>query len=81
MVRRNKNIFTELKGKKIVLNKSFLNSKDIKEFEYESKSKVFYSIPPLNDKEFTNNEVNNFLVKLGFTRQIESKPKRFKWFK
>ena len=81
LIRRNKNAFTELRGKNVVLNKSLLNSKDIKEFEYESKSKVFFNMPPLNDKVFTNDIVNEFLSKLGLIRQQSVKPKRFKWFK
>jgi len=52
----NKNIFEKLEGKKIVLNKSLLGSKDITDFEYESHSKIFYNIPPLNDRDM-NEEV------------------------
>ena len=82
IMRKNKNTFTELKGKKIVLNKSLISDKDVKEFEYESKSKVFFNMSPLNDKSFDNHVVEDFLIKLGFDRlQTDVKPKRFKWFK
>ena len=36
LMRTNKNIFNELNGKKIILNKSLLNNKDIEDFEYEA---------------------------------------------
>ena len=82
IMRKNKNTFTELKGKTIVLNKSLISDKDVKEFEYEAKSKVFFNMPPLNDKTFDNHVVEDFLIKLGFDRlQTDVKPKRFKWFK
>lgn len=66
MVLNNK-IFKELKGKKIILNKSLLSSKDILEFEYESKSKIFYCLPPLDDRERSIQSINRFLSSLGFS--------------
>ena len=65
MVLNNK-IFKELKGKKIILNKSLLSSKDILEFEYESRSKIFYNLPPLDDRERSIQSINRFLSSLGF---------------
>lgn len=56
MIMINRNIFQKLCNKKIVLNKSMLNDKDIRDFERESSSEVFYSIPPLNDR-LNNSEV------------------------
>ncbi|NLD20710.1 MAG: hypothetical protein GX663_10825, partial [Clostridiales bacterium] len=50
MIRKDRNIFDKLTGKKIILNKSLLDNNDIMDFEYESKSKVYYNIPPLDDK-------------------------------
>ena len=52
----NKNIFEKLYGKKVILNKSLLESKDVTDFEYESHSKIFHNIPPLNDRD-SNEEV------------------------
>ena len=40
----NPNIFKELEGKKIVLNKSLLDDSDVADFEVESKLKVFYNM-------------------------------------
>lgn len=65
LMRTNKNIFNELgEEAKIILNKSLLNGKEIGEFEFESKTHVFYNIPPLNDRR-KNEDVVNLLSKLG----------------
>lgn len=69
MIRRNRNIFTKLKGKKIVLNKSLLTSKDVLDFEYESKSQIFYNLPPLDDKKEELPELDNLLTKLNISRR------------
>lgn len=68
LMRKNKNIFEQMKNKKIVLNKSFLDSKDIMDFEVEANTKVYFSVPPLNDRA-PSKILDNFLVKLGFLRQ------------
>ena len=65
----NPKVFKELENKKVVLIKSLLSSKDVNEFEYESNLKIFYNMPPLNDREKKINEINKMLVGLGFTRQ------------
>ena len=50
LMRTNKNIFNELNGKKIVLNKSLLNDKDVKDFEGEANTKILYNVPPLDER-------------------------------
>lgn len=50
LMRTNKNIFNELNGKKIVLNKSLLNDKDVNDFESEANTKVLYNVPPLDER-------------------------------
>lgn len=50
MVMLDRMVFEKLRGKKIILNKSLLEKKDIASFELESGSKVYYSIPPLDEK-------------------------------
>jgi len=65
----NNKILGELKGKKILLNKSVLSSKDVLDFEYESRLKVFYNIQPLDDREQEIMALNSFLDKLGFIKQ------------
>ena len=65
----NSKILDVLKNKKVILNKSVLSSKDVLDFEYESRLKVFYNIPPLNDRDVDVIALNKFLVKLGFQKQ------------
>ncbi len=69
MIRRNRNIFDFLRGKRIVLNMSLLDNKDVMDFEYESKSQVFYNIPPLDDKKDKHRVLDDILAKMGFARQ------------
>jgi hypothetical protein len=69
MMLLNSRILETLRNKKIILNKSLLNSKDVLDFEYESKLKVFYNIPPLNERDKNIVVLNQFLVKLGFSKQ------------
>ena len=58
-----------LKDKKIVLNKSLLSSSDVANFEYEAKIKVFHNLVPLNERNKKIPELNQLLVKLGFSKQ------------
>lgn len=61
--------FKDLAQKNLVLNKSLLNNKDVADFEYESRLKVMFNMPPLNDRDKNIPEVNELLRKLGFDRQ------------
>ena len=65
----NPKIFKQLEDKKVVLTKSLLSQKDVSDFEYESGVTVFYNLPPLNDRDAKNNDVNELLNKMGFARQ------------
>lgn len=69
MIRKNRNVFDNLNGKKIILNKSLLDNKDVMDFEYESKSQIFYNIPPLDDKKEKHHALDDMLSKMGFLRQ------------
>jgi len=68
LIKRNRKVFEELKGKKIVINRSMLTSKDVLDLEYEGKFKTFFNIPPLNEREFDHKVLSIFLSKLGFVR-------------
>ncbi len=72
MIRTDRMILEKMRNYKIVLNKSLLSEKDIKDFEYESRCKVFDAIPPLDDKKEKNPVLNDLLYKLGFDKQIPS---------
>ena len=65
MLTVNPTILPRMKGKKIVLNKSLLNDRDVTEFQSESCIKVYYNMPPLNERERNNQYVSEFLSSLG----------------
>ena len=79
MVRKDRNILEKIKGRKVVLNKSLLNSKDLSEFEYEAGIKVFYNMPPLNERK-QNNEVVELLRWLGLVSEKPAEKKESKVF-
>lgn len=60
----NKDIFDKMSGKKLVLNKSLLSPKDVNDFEYESRSKIAFNIPPLNDRADNKEILTEFINKL-----------------
>lgn len=62
-------IFKELDGKKVVLNKSLLSSKDVLELQYEAKTNFFFNMPPLNERDDDIMIMDTFLAKLGFLKQ------------
>ena len=78
MIRIDRLILEKMKNYQLVLNKSMLDDKDIEEFEYESRCKIFESLPYLNEKAEENMEVKKLLYKMGFDRLIpegiEKKP-------
>lgn len=65
----NPHILSTLAGKKVILNQSLLSSKDVLDFEYESRISIFYNMPALNEREKDVQVVDAFLLKLGFERQ------------
>ena len=70
MIKLNKLMFIDrtgsslkaLKNKKVILNQSLINSKDVLDFEYESGLKIFYNMPPLDEREKSIHALNKFLV-------------------
>lgn len=64
MVMLDRKVFDKHMGKKIVLNKSLLEKKDISSFELESGSDIFYNIPPLDDKKDNSEYLMPLLEKL-----------------
>lgn len=64
---RDRTIFTRLKDKKVVINKAVLSNDDIKEFSSEAGIKIFYVLPPINDRERAK-EINDLLIQLGMIR-------------
>ena len=68
LIRKDNMIFDKLKGKKIVLNRSVLTTKDVDDFESESSSKIFFNIPNLDDKKDYHKVLEDFLVEMEFRR-------------
>ncbi len=64
----NPRLLAEIKDKKVLLNQSLLTNKDVSEFESESRLKIFYNMPPLDERKDNIEELNQFLNKLGFTK-------------
>ena len=67
LIRRNRAIFEGLAEKKVVLNQSLLLNNDIFDFETESGIKIFYNLPPLDERK-RNPVMLEFLTKLGLLR-------------
>lgn len=76
LIRKDRRAFEKLKDKKIILNRSVLNDQDVRDFEYESRSKVYFNIPYLDDKLERHHILDEFLVKLGFVRIEEGKEEK-----
>ena len=68
LIRKDRKAFEKLKDKKVLLNRSVLNEQDIKDFEYESRSKVYFNVPYLDDKLDRHHILDEFLIKMGFVR-------------
>lgn len=73
LMRKDRQALEKIKDKKIVLNKSLLTVSDVKEFEYEAKLKMFYNIPPLDERKDHQMVLDSFLEKLDIFRDSSSK--------
>jgi len=69
LIKRNKVVFDEIRGQKIVLNKSNIKDEDIKDFEVELGTKVFKCVKNFNDRSERVLTVDELLVALGFSKQ------------
>ena len=72
----NPKIINDIKGKKVVLNKSLLSESEIADFEVETRIKVYYNIPPLNDKKDNSDILSPLLEKLGYIKKSEETEKK-----
>lgn len=77
LIRSDRKVFDKLRNKKIVLNRSVLNSNDVSDFEYESGSKIFFNIPCLDEKLDNNKKIIEFLIALGFSRLNDESNKKW----
>lgn len=81
MIRTDREIFNRLAGKRIVLNKSLLNEKDVEDFEYEANSKVFFNLPNLDDKKDKHHLLEDFASALGVIEDNSDKGDKLFGFK
>ena len=65
LVHKKRDIFDTLKNENVVLNKCCLNREDVATFEYETKLRLFYVLPPIDDRKLDNPELRKFINKLG----------------
>ena len=80
LIRNDREAFEKLKDKRIILNKSILNAKDVNDFEHEAKAQVFFNIPYIDDKKEHEPVLDDFLVALGFSRLNSSNSNKTKLF-
>ena len=71
LVRKNRTVFSNLLNKKVVLNNSLLLNNDVFDFEGEAGIKVFYNLPPLDERK-KNAILVDFLTKLGLLSENHS---------
>ena len=72
IVKLEPNSFIKLHEYKVVLNRCLLNEKDISVFGRESNTKIFYALPPMNDREDNSKILLPFLGKLGLYRKVSN---------
>lgn len=65
LMRRDRRAFEQLAGRKVVLAQSILSISDVKEFEYEANIKVFFNLPPLDERNKNTEVLQELLNKLG----------------
>lgn len=63
------NIREKVMDGKIILNQSAIKDEELSNFEYETKFKVYYNMPVINDRADRLLVVDKLLLKLGFGKQ------------
>ena len=53
----------------------YLNNKDIEDFEYEARTKVFYNLPPLDERR-RNEEILNLINNVGLSNINDTNSKK-----
>ena len=65
MMRKNKNILESLKSEKVVLNRCALGLDDVATFEYETKLRVLFSVPCVDDRQPVIGSIRTLAEKLN----------------
>ena len=63
-MQRNKVVFQNLSGRKVILNQSILQNNDVFDFESEAGIKIFYNMPPLDERK-RNSVIADLLTRIG----------------
>lgn len=61
----NRNVFTKLEGRKIVINQNIMGNSDIKQLEMEANFKSFYVLPPLDERSNNSEILEDILNRVG----------------
>ena len=61
----NRNVFTKLEGRKIVINQNIMGDADIKQLEMEANFKAFYVLPPLDERSNNSEILEDVLNRVG----------------
>lgn len=69
LLMKDRHAFEKTKNGKVVLVKSNISDGEITEFEYETKCKVFYNLPNIDERKEVSKDINGLLAKLGFIKQ------------
>ena len=65
------NCFSKISDKKVILNRSLLNEKDVRQLQFESGIKFFGVLPPLNDRIDNSQFLIPLLAKFGLYKKVE----------
>ena len=69
LLKKDSNVIAKVKNGKVILNRSAIKQEDIPNFEYETKFKVFFNLPNINDRKDRVQPIDALLYNLGFTKQ------------
>ena len=61
----NRNIFSKLEGRKIIINQNIMGNADIKQLEMEANFKAFYVLPPLDERANNKEVLEDVLNRVG----------------
>ena len=61
----NRNIFSKLEGRKIIINQNIMGDHDIKQLEMEANLKSFYILPPLDERANNSQLLQDLLNRIG----------------
>jgi hypothetical protein len=62
---KDRRAFEKIAGRKVVLAQSILSESDVKQFEYEAGIKIFFTMPPLDERNKNSEVLQQLLNKLG----------------